>query len=120
MYLPIYRCGDLLLRSELQGVDHAEQLVEVPSRGRGVEDGQLQLLVRANHKHLKRDTSTSLRQRAARTQCTMAMSGSYAASREGDSILIQLIGVQHAQLDRQLPLIISDDGVWQRTVRLSV
>lgn len=64
MYLPINRRGDLLLRSELQGVDDAQQLVKVPSCGRRVEDGQLQLLVRANHKHLRWDRSTCLRQRA--------------------------------------------------------
>lgn len=45
---------------------------------------------------------------------------SYTTSRERHSILIQLIGVQHAQLDRQLPLIIGNDGVGQRTFRFSV
>lgn len=65
MYLPINGCRDLLLRSELQGVDDAEQLVEVASCGRRVEDGQLQLLVRADDKHLRWDTSTRLRRGAA-------------------------------------------------------
>lgn len=64
MYLPINRCGHLLLRSELQGVDDTEQLVEVPSRGGRVEDGQLQLLVGADHKHLRWDTATRLRRGA--------------------------------------------------------
>lgn len=35
---------------------------------------------------------------------------SYAASSEGHSILVYLIGVQHAQLHGQLPFVISDDG----------
>lgn len=53
VYLPINRCGNLLLCGELQGVDHSKQLIKIPSRGGRVEDGQLQLLVGANHKHLK-------------------------------------------------------------------
>lgn len=53
VYLPVNRCGDLLLCGELQGVDNSKQLIKVPSRGGRVEDGQLQLLVGANHKHLK-------------------------------------------------------------------
>lgn len=52
IYLPINRCGNLLLCSELQGVNNPKQLIEVPPRGGRVEDGQLQFLVRADHKHL--------------------------------------------------------------------
>lgn len=53
IYLPVHRCSDLLLCSELQRVNNSEQLVEVPPRGGRVEDGQLQLLVGADHKHLR-------------------------------------------------------------------
>lgn len=38
---------------------------------------------------------------------------SYTASSEGHSVLVSLIRVQHAQLDGQLPLVISDDGKGQ-------
>lgn len=55
MYLPVNRCGNFLLCSELQRIDDSEQLIEVPPCGGRVEDGQLHLLVRADYKHLKRD-----------------------------------------------------------------
>lgn len=53
IYLPVHRCSNLLLCSELQRVNNPEQLVKVPPRGGRVEDGQLQLLVGADHKHLR-------------------------------------------------------------------
>src|SRR5690349_9006318 len=37
--LPIGRCGHLVLRSELQAVDHAQHLLEVAARARRVSDG---------------------------------------------------------------------------------
>lgn len=53
IYLPINRRGNLLLCSELQGINNPKQLGEVPPCGGRVEDGQLQFLVRADHKHLE-------------------------------------------------------------------
>ena len=40
-----------MLGRQLQRVDHADNLVEVPSRRRRIVHGQLHLLVRPDHKH---------------------------------------------------------------------
>ena len=52
LYLPVDRGGHLLLSSELQGVYDPQQLIKVPSSCCRVENGQLELLVRSDHKHL--------------------------------------------------------------------
>ena len=38
---------------------------------------------------------------------------SYTASSEGQPIAVSLIGVQHAQLNGQRSVVVSDDGEWQ-------
>lgn len=167
VYRPVDRCGNLLLCSELQRVDNSEQLIKVPSCGGRVKDGQLQLLVGANHKdlegvkmaqvqhnifysgdkyvHKKRFDLTynifyinlnhdavfvfavmqckicpAVMKRPLGCECKKGGQVSYAASGERHSILISLIGVQHAQLDRQLSLVISDDGEGQSALSLTV
>src|SRR6266850_6892889 len=45
--LPVRRGGDLVLRGELHGIEHAQQLVEVAAGGHRVEQHQLDFLVGA-------------------------------------------------------------------------
>lgn len=59
-YLPVNRCGNLLLCCELQRVNNTEQLIKIPSCGGRVKDGQLEPLIRANHKDLKRINGITL------------------------------------------------------------
>lgn len=44
--------------------------------------------------------------------------GTHHTSSQGDPILVQLIRVQHAQLDSQLPVLVSNDGEGQLLCRL--
>lgn len=53
-YLPVSRRGHTLGRRELERVHHSQDLVKVASGGGGVEEGQLQTLVRADDEDLKR------------------------------------------------------------------
>src|SRR5215204_890449 len=47
--LPVHGCGNLVLRRQLEGVDDPKDLVEVPAGGHGVNQDQLDLLVRPDH-----------------------------------------------------------------------
>merc|ERR1719206_1612105 len=49
--LPVNRRGHLASGSELEAVDNSEDFVEVSSCGGGVQERQLQPLVRANDEH---------------------------------------------------------------------
>src|SRR5262249_38396170 len=49
--LPIGGGGDLVLGGQLKGIDHPEHLVEIASCGHGVDQDQLDLLVRADDEH---------------------------------------------------------------------
>ena len=46
--LPIHRRGDLVLRGQLQRVDHAQDLVEIAARRHRIDDEQFDLLVGAD------------------------------------------------------------------------
>merc|ERR1712018_285432 len=48
---PVYRGGNLPPGGQLEAVNGTDDLVKVPASGGWVEDGELQLLVWANHKH---------------------------------------------------------------------
>ena len=48
---PVYRGGNLPPGGQLEAVNGTDDLVKVPTSGGWVEDGELQLLVWANHKH---------------------------------------------------------------------
>ena len=50
--LPLGRRRHGLVRGQLQRVDHAQHLVEVAAGGHGVDQHQLDLLVRADHEHV--------------------------------------------------------------------
>lgn len=52
LYLPINRGGNPLFCCQLERDNNSENLVKVPAGGRGVEEGQLQFLIRAKNKHL--------------------------------------------------------------------
>ncbi len=52
-------------------------------------------------------------------ECKKGGQVSYAASSEGHSILVSLIGVQHAQLDGEISLVVSDDGEGQGALSLT-
>lgn len=50
--------------------------------------------------------------------CTAVGSDSHHTSSQGHPVLVQLVGVQHAQLDGQLPVLVSNDGEGQLLCRL--
>lgn len=52
---PVGRRGQLSPGRQLEGVHHPQDLVKVASGGGRVEDRQLQLFVRADDKHLRRE-----------------------------------------------------------------
>lgn len=51
-HLPVHRGSDLLVRCQLQGVHHSQDLIKVSPGGGWVQDGEFQLLIRAKNEHL--------------------------------------------------------------------
>jgi len=49
---PVRRRRDLVPGGQLQGVDHAQHLVEIAAGGHRIDQDQLDLLVRADHEHV--------------------------------------------------------------------
>ena len=50
--LPVHRRRDLVLRRQLQRIDHAQHLVEVAAGRHRVDEDQLDLLVRPDDEHV--------------------------------------------------------------------
>lgn len=55
-HLPVHRGSDLLVCCELQGVHHSQDLIKISPSGGWVQDGELQLLIRAKNEHLSTGT----------------------------------------------------------------
>jgi len=49
--VPVHRSRHFLSSSQLQGIDGSQNLMKVAARSRRIQHGQLESLVRANHKH---------------------------------------------------------------------
>src|ERR1700730_9322812 len=49
---PIHRRGHLVLGSELKGIDHAQDLIEIATGGHRIDQDQLDLLVRPDDEHI--------------------------------------------------------------------
>src|SRR5258705_6723361 len=60
-YTTLFRSGgrDLLVRGQLQRVDHSQHLVEVAPGGHRVDQDELDLLVRADHEDQARDRKST-------------------------------------------------------------
>ena len=88
--LPVGRGGHRVLCCELERVDDTEDLIKVASSGGRVEDGELQPVVRTHNED--------------------------GTGGDGEALLVLVIGIEHAELNSQLPLAISDDGVRELTL----